>query len=560
MREVWALFLLILCLAEGAMAARASSLSGQCARDRFSAYLEDRIQDYKFKCYLENDALDRKGLSGRNLVDREVAAPPKNKQTMVGISLSGGGSRSLALSRGELAVLFNRLGLENKVNYISMISGGGWAGGNYYILKNPEDRKNYLGTVVDDISTLYLGYQEDEHPNNIAWLHNKSLGKVPQAMGFWDVVSFFTKNMLFSGNQLWQYYLKDRLMEPYGINASAPFSEKLFAAKPRHMQLIFTAAIKNSSGDLVPFEMTPVAIRSRKVVDDKGESYMAPPESFGQNIIGLEGGYLQVEKGKKFSLGDVYATTSANYVHLFPQFWNFISSYAGMAVPTFKLASLDFSAQKVLSKEYPIVDIGPIEYLGVIPLVARNIPKVIAFVNTDIPIKKGNSVIGMEKFLTSYFGIVPDELAEGKEYVKTANNTTDDCGEICRINQIFPASRYRELAEGLWGKKCAGLPLTYLQKKVPVYKNAFYGVEGGYDVDILWVYNDVPDGWVDRLAPELQALLAQYPHFPHFNTVTELYINAEMVNLLFHLAAWSLLNSKTELNYIFSDEAAVQLQ
>lgn len=514
------------------------------------------------QCFYDFYPILSSDVSPEELVDREIPSPPDDKTNMVGICFSGGGSRSLSLTRGGLATLF-QLGFESKINYISMVSGGAWGAGTYYALSE-YIRNEYLGNIVKDLSLLYWGDADDHNDKNIGWLHDFNLGRAPQRLGFFDITWHFFLNFYSQGTKLWSEYLADALLVPYGLDAGLSFEESLFSAKPDHMQLIVNAGVKSASSELVPLEITPSGIGARVPVDDIGDAYVLPPKGFGRKALGVKAGYLWVAEGKGFTLGDMHAVTSANYVHKVSMFWDMLSAL-GIAVPSFAWLNVNLTSGKLSQDLHQVVDSGLDEYLGLMPLLARGVRKVVAFVNTDTPIVKGNNVIGIEKVIPSYFGIVPDQPGKGDEYRYALPDADGNCGKYCLKNQIFPSEYYPEVVNHLWQAKQDGKPIVFLQKNLPVIDNAKYSLKGGGLVDILWVYNDLPNGWFELFDDSLKEKVAgsdQFlchsndcqPHgyrFPHYKAMTELNLSRAQVNMLFHLQTWTLLNSRKELEELF---------
>ena len=564
-------FILLMLMSVSKVSAIEESQGAQCQQSGREAYFSllgelagEPGNHPDEQCFYDSFPIFRGDVSAEELIVREIPSPPENKQAMTGICFSGGGSRSLSLTRGQLAALFY-LGYESNINYISMISGGAWGAANYYAL--PEHiRAHYLGNLVEDIASLYWGGADDADDRNIAWLHPYSIGRAPQRMSFSDVAGHFVANFYTSGPKLWSDYLERVLLTPYGLDAKSSLREPLFSAKPDHMQLIVSAGVKNASSHLVPVEITPVSIGARVPVD-RGEAYALPPGGFGRQALGMTANYLWVDPGSGFTLGDMHAVTSSNFVHMAPAFWDAMS-VLGFGAPGFNWLSLNFTNGQISQSYRQVVDSGPDEYLGLMPLLARGMRRVIAFVNTDIPIVKGKDVIGLEKALPSYFGIIPDQLGSGSDYHIAVPEMTAGCKPYCLRSQVFPHNRFKELAEHLWQAKENGQPIVYLQKNLPLLNNAAYGVKGGGLVDILWVYNDLPNGWMKRLSAQLQDKIASDDqfvcssgvcqpngyHFPHYYAMSELKLSREQVNMLFHLSAWTVFGSRELLESLFEQE------
>jgi hypothetical protein len=83
----------------------------------------------------------------------------------LGISLSGGGMRSASFSIGALAG-FNQTGLLQKADYISTVSGGGYAG--YWLMSQLHYQPELLTLQNWDLlfNDCYSGELEDTSPPN----------------------------------------------------------------------------------------------------------------------------------------------------------------------------------------------------------------------------------------------------------------------------------------------------------------------------------------------------------------------------------------------------------
>ena len=305
---------------------------------------------------------------------------------------------------------------------------------------------------------------------------------------------------------------------------------------------------------------------------------MVSPEKFGCHPEGGAG--VGCDSGLKvgFTLKDMFAATSANYFNMLynhlPEFsWRSLIGLGGL-VPEFNYPQADFDRGISVDSLHPIIDIGWREYLGLMPLLVRQQRKIIVFVNTDVPLVRkeraqGGQVVGMEAVVSSYFGLMPDERGVKASYqtFREAVDATGDCQPYCSSNWVFPHDRFSELADGLWRAMEAGEPLVYLQKDLPVSYNPLYGIPGGWRADILWVYNDLSRNWYSLLNDELKSMLnsdgdfssrasKKYgsisTRFPHFSATRELYLNPRQVNMLFHHASWTLLNSKEKLEQLMS--------
>ena len=219
------------------------------------------------------------------------------------------------------------------------------------------------------------------------------------------------------------------------------------------------------------------------------------------------------------------------------------------------------------NRVFELVDAGPIDYLGIIPLLARGISKILVLVNTDMPLvvsySHGQAVVGMEKMIPALFGVCPDDTSQRPGYVGI------DAGSCeyhqLRHHQMFGKERFQELADGLLTSKEKGKAVVYEQRGLRVLPNRYYAVEGGYEVDLFWVYNDIPDGWLETLPEDVRKLVREDDEFkchsdrcagtgtrfPHNSAMYELGLSEAPSNLLAVLAYNTLLSCAEQLKEFF---------
>jgi hypothetical protein len=77
-----------------------------------------------------------------------------------------------------------------------------------------------------------------------------------------------------------------------------------------------------------------------------------------------------------------------------------------------------------------------------------------------------------------------------------------------------------------------------------VLPNAWFGIKGGKQVGVLWLYNNRARDWYDALSVDVRAILgefddpASYYGFPNYSTF-QTDLDATQVNLLAHFSAWA---------------------
>ena len=199
---------------------------------------------------------------------------------------------------------------------------------------------------------------------------------------------------------------------------------------------------------------------------------------------------------------------------------------------------------------YSFVDGGSLENLGIVPLLRRQYPIILLFVNTPCPIGTENefTVDGISGDISRLFGFNPQNTLSNNE------NT-----------QFFPTSQFKALADGLKAAKANG-QATYFIDSYPIIQPNFFDIPSypdNRDVTIVWFYNDINQEWQSKLSPSVQELLrSEEPtnylaNFPHYKTVGQnnnlsgvpqlMQLTAEQINLLAHMSCYTVMSVADEL-------------
>ena len=464
------------------------------------------------------------------------------KNNELGVCISGGGTRSFALARGQLAFLIER-GVIDRTDVLSMVSGGAWLGVSYF-LDNAHLDSVLLGKSSIDPAQLYLGSATDHDVRNLNWMPSEDLGRVPQKFsglpGFVLKFAASTFIRLFDGSQVWSDFLSSAM----GGGLGRSFSKESFPKIPEGMELLVNALLVNELRQYpVEISLDSAVVRNHSLAAVKSVR-----NQFHSDCKVVKGNSC---REKPLRIQDALAATSANYAN-----FNAVP-FKHYILPSYQYPVGDSSA----GSDHWLVDSGHVDYLGIMPLLARGVKKIIAFVNTDIPIKArglldGGYVVGVEKAVSALFGYQPDEKATGDAYRLMSSGGQEQRYPYLRDGRVFESTQYVPLVETLFKKKVAGDPTVVLQKGVRVVKNTSFGIEGGYRVDILWVYNDLPSRWWKQLSPEVAGCISggffngrskgcykTYFNFPHYNALFDLYLESEQVKLLSNMAYWMLRDS-----------------
>ncbi len=135
----------------------------------------------------------------KNTAHNPTAANADMKRKSIGVCFSGGGSRSLTCTWGQLIALHNMSDgngkLLDQVRYISSVSGGTWASALYTFHPQAIDDSEFLGPAYDPSKLYYGGEHVPSDCLDVCTMVGKySLGKVPQNFHldkFMDIIIFF---------------------------------------------------------------------------------------------------------------------------------------------------------------------------------------------------------------------------------------------------------------------------------------------------------------------------------------------------------------------------------
>lgn len=496
----------------------------------------------------------------------------------LGVAFSGGGTRSAACTLGQLKAL-DELGLLPRVKYISAVSGGGWAATPF---SYTHDLDQYFGKISD--------------PENITLSNSKSV--LPKSLQEAITQSPLVSNLLegglkLRGDESFAYSLGKVFLKPYGLDNPNHYftfnNETKALAKqgfPRGMipdfhqiregapYLILGATLLNEDGlasdKKYHVEYTPYYSGVR--VGHLDEDVFSSDDYFGGGYI-TSVGYdcmgpyrkrefsgreqllvkqapvlsLDITNEKAFSLCDIIASTGAA-----PQEITSNIGLGALGFPEFNHLPLNVKeGDNYVSEEYPHSDGGHLENLGIMPLLARKVSKIVVFINTKKPFspnKKKPLDSGVNKSLKALF--IPIDNFWKKEDFST--NVVFESGkeELIKLIEHFRTLVKEETSSEEYIAKTA----LFVKTNLVTIENKHYGIEAGHEVEITWVYNCRSSAWERKLKDkDLAKLIAKKKRlignqkgledFPHYGTFFEnirgvVELSKVQTNLLTNLSYW----------------------
>jgi hypothetical protein len=468
----------------------------------------------------------------------EVAQRPN-----LGLAFSGGSTRSAAATLGQFRAL-QKLGILGQARYLSCVSGSSFPAAAYTYLPTDRDEATFLGTIVEPA---------DLSPRRLAEIDARSFN---QAVACTHLgLDYFLNVLRLAGDETYARVIGDNFLLPFGLDSSKRFfsydqktvqsilkynpamtAEDFYLVRPDMPFLIVSAIVLRPDNEppqpkKIPLEITPLYTGVRPLFQGAGSrgrsiggGYIEP---FGFDGDAPEEDQLKSSRAwvrlgasrHRFTLADAIGTSGAAPAEsLVESGWTFIG------FPEFKYWSPTNPGEGAI--EYEFGDGGNLENLSIMPLLARWVERIIVFVNTRHPLS-GAKPGQINSAIPPVFGL-DDEYPN---------------------NAVFPAEQYEPLVEGLLAAKRAGNAVIY-KDRYPVLENPFFGIPGGWEVEVLWVYSERVPAFERELPLETGRLIGQdlFKNFPHFKTYGEnppaiIGLEPEQVNMLAHLSSWNILNN-----------------
>lgn len=492
-------------------------------------------------------------------IETDVMGSEFANKPNVGITFSGGGTRSAAATLGQLRGLEDANLLKN-VKYISAVSGGAWTAVPFIYLPSDIEDNMFLGAVKEPDELTYEELNETEPE-----CFTKSIADSKVAL---RAASHFLK---MAGDETFSRVMGDIFLSDYNLNSLSKFftyndasTAKIIEKNPdmkyddfyrvregRPFLIAGGTLLRSKNKDLhdrlIHAEFTPLysgsTVLHEKAGSEKndiGGGYIetfamdsdAPKNKPGRN------GYVSVRIGSKrhrFTLSDMIGTSSAAP-------GSFLESHRldFLGFPEFKHWPL-VDMGEVRAKEYTYGDGGNLENLGIMPLLKRGVEKIVVFINTEDELidKKGGLKIN-DSLKALFTGM-------GEPLFHKSSKMFD-------LNYVFKNEDFKITVDGLFEAKhdisrCG----MVFKKTYKIVANRHYGIKGDWESEILWVYNFKPKPWTDDLGDNLKEKLSYKSwwkkRFPYFKTSYQnrpsvVDMSPLQANLLANLTCWVVRKNK----------------
>lgn len=207
----------------------------------------------------------------------------------------------------------------------------------------------------------------------------------------------------------------------------------------------------------------------------------------------------------------------------------------------------EFASVEQEAASYTLGDGGNIDNSGMLALLQRGARRIVWLINTGTALPDKSDVCGMDT--------VPDHIAKAMDTQvsdKFGYVWADQVGQFLTKNQVFAEDELPLLLCDLIKLRDSGKPAVVL-KTLAIQRNDWWGIEGEWEADILFSYNEKCDDFVEDLPAETREEIERgwrgaFHRFPHYlpvfqNKAEATALTAPQVNLLAAQAEYITMNT-----------------
>jgi hypothetical protein len=501
-----------------------------------------------------------------------------------GICMSGGGTRAMVCAVGQLKGLVE-IGLLDDVGYISCVSGGSWASVPFtYYTEGAIDDEVLLGSIIppneltlEGLKVLEPGFLAGAASAPLLGNMLRDIRTTPADELWLRGVgqSYMEQYGLFNNDGSGKYFSYDwsTVRDICSRNPSLQPTDFVVVRKGKddvHRPYLVVNSSVSGVYQNAPFEnpeplsvfnYTPLGIGAASAVSpifrsQSGEvhtgnigGFVEPyafgaygPTSLPESCTNARSNYNCLTlraPASPFTIAEASGTSSSAYV----------ATLTASKILGHKLSDLSprqqywevptIGGELPASEDRMFGDGGNLENLGAITLLQRNVNKLVIFVNTNT---KFNEKYDITKFPTPTGKDVSSDIL-------TLFGVIAKGSEDMYQNQVFQESDLNDLMRQFVEAKKNGHSLIAQTSHITM-KNEWWGIPAGRKVDIVWVYNENADDYLNQLEWEIRDQIKDlggapdFPNFPHYKTVMEntgrlVELSAQQINLLYQFSAWT---------------------
>ena len=462
----------------------------------------------------------------------------------VGIAISGGGSTAYVSAIGYIRAL-NKLGLYEKTQFLSSVSGGSWFSGVITFAK--VNKKKLLGKYIPPEKINYNSL------NTINYDNQKFMGLSPtNAPVTQYIVEANAKGI--DNHFLWNYATGKIFLEPYSIdNKYISLNGKKGLTSNKNSPF-WIANCSLLDKNVLPqgatcIQMTPYYSGMQQVIYYEGKPYIGgyylstyafsskAPDILKEstNCKYFKDNLIVPKKEFRATLENIIGTSSAAFAY--------DAGVLSHVVNNPKLDSFN-PFYNVFTPEVPDKTINTqvgdgyiFNNTGIVPLVARGCKKIISFDIITGQITSFSQLLSSSALL-QLFGL----------YSQLGGST--DIPNIDAI-QIFPKNEWREVESQLRNTYYSGGP-TYANVELTVLDNEHNGVKSGFKIQLLVILMVGSENYNKLLPIDISSTFndpnGPFPYFPGYSVIFPnkdelIQLTKEQVNLLHSYTEWSIFNS-----------------
>ena len=425
----------------------------------------------------------------------------------VGICISGGGVRSYSAAIGQLRGLTSIPGFFDIIGAISSVSGGTWFNALYnYAPQNLVDDTTLLGRMVapekltvNDVSKLdqyFIGAPMPKADNKALLFLIGVLEGLIQA-------GIMPQNRLWSRiiNELYVSQFKlDDLTRSFSLDGGGVLNAFPVRANRPYFIANATQVYPMSANNIGRhFEYTPLYTGTSKLFKSIGPA----GQDFG-------GGYIDssaFDSKTPLRAGNPARVATPDPLFLLSDAMGSSSAAPERFLDKLKVKNIGFPVfnywppaqpKTQPSYDYSFADGGNLEDTGIVPLLRRKYPDIIAFVNAELPIGSTSpeAVNGISGQVSRLFGLIPKQ---------NLGNTQD--------TQVFGKDKaegkllFDRLRQGLYADKDSGA--SFIDSYTIMPGNSFaippypgtksWPYKGNGEVQVLWFYLNMNKKWENQI-------------------------------------------------------------
>ena len=552
-----------------------------------------------------------------------------DERDKLGVAFSGGGTRSMMASMGQMRALRD-LGLlnNNKIGLISSVSGGTWAAASYVYRKEKYINEAFLGAGINDPASL-VWEGDDESPENLSYISKNCMAIVPTRTYFEDLLECairLKKKYGYYWSEIWARVVGDRILDPFDLNptdrkgrpslylgdqpawvdsnvAGIPKSEFQLIYDETAPPLIINGALfsdlKDRSYELIPFELNGMKTGLSAVLteDDftfgggfsNGYSFASiEPQGASQNTVeaslqktsladaaGISSAFFATALANRLKStlkaddwksqmkeNDILSSLLLRWLAKRREEWLKDLEKESTLIPIYAYWSVaDIQDGTAEDQNFYFADGGGLENTGVATLVSKGYDRILSFINSERPLvmetSGGAGKLSVKDNLAALFGYTPMLQLDGddeKKYYRFSELSEQQFNRLDKTlkpyynNQIFATDDFEALLTGLYQSNAdengLGAKAAVYTQTLTTVENEKFHIQAGSPVQVTWFYLTPASDWNEQLQADVREKLKEnYSNFPNYDTIKDIGMEPQQINLLAHFTYWMVMNS-----------------